>query len=242
MKTIPLLIAAGVALAARPASAPAPAARPAVLVFHKTAGYQHASIPTGIQAIRELGQEHRFTVEATADAGYFTPAKLKHYRAVVFLNTTHDVLDAAQQAAFEQYIRAGRGFVGVHAATDTEYDWPWYNGLVGAYFDNHPKVQPATVRITDASHPATAGLPAAWPRTDEWYNFRNLAPDLHVLATVDETSYSGGTHGAHHPIAWYHAYDGGRAFYTGLGHTPESYAEPAFRQHLWGGIQYAMGR
>jgi uncharacterized protein len=246
MKSLVLLLftAAGLSAASRdePALEP-PRARPAVLVFHKTAGFQHGSIPTGVQAIRELGQAHRFTVEATADAGWFTPDKLKAYQAVIFLNTTQDVLDAGQQTAFEQYIRGGHGFVGVHAAADTEYDWPWYNGLVGAYFLSHPQIQPATVRIVDARHPATKGLPAAWPRTDEWYNYRSLAPDLHVLATVDETTYTGGTHGAaQHPIAWYHPYDGGRAFYTGLGHTPESYADPLFRQHLWGGIRYALGQ
>ncbi|WP_254846641.1 ThuA domain-containing protein [Hymenobacter sp. CRA2] len=213
-----------------------------MLVFYKTAGFQHTSIPAGIQAIKELGLEHGVQVEATADAGRFTPDKLSGYRAVVFLSTTLDVLDANQQTAFEQYIRSGRGFVGVHAATDTEYDWPWYNGLVGAYFNGHPAIQPATVRVADRSHPASTTVPSPWQRTDEWYNFRSLAPDLHVLLTLDETTYTGGTHGANHPIAWYHSYDGGRAFYTALGHTEESYAEPAFRQHLWGGIQYAIGQ
>jgi type 1 glutamine amidotransferase len=221
---------------------PPPVAPPAVLVFHKTAGFAHTSIPVGIQTIRELGQEHGFQVESTADAGWFTSDKLRGYQVVVFLNTTQDVLDPAQQTAFEQYIRAGHGFVGVHAATDTEYDWPWYKGLVGGYFNGHPNIQPATIRITDRRHPATATAPDPWPRTDEWYNFRDLAPDLRVLARLDETTYTGGTHGANHPIAWYHSYDGGRAFYTALGHTEASYAEPAFRQHLWGGIQYALGQ
>ncbi|RTQ46881.1 ThuA domain-containing protein [Hymenobacter gummosus] len=229
--------------AGRPeAGALAPKFYPAVLVFHKTAGFQHSSIPAGLQAIRELGQAHKFNVESTADAGWFTPEKLSRYRAVVFLNTTQDVLDAGQQAAFEQYIRGGHGFVGVHAAADTEYDWPWYNGLVGAYFVSHPQIQPATVRRTKLRHRATSHLPTAWPRTDEWYNYRSPAPDLRVLLTVDEATYTGGTHGPDHPIAWYHPYDGGRAFYTGLGHTEESYADPLFRQHLWGGIKYAMGR
>lgn len=213
-----------------------------VLVFHKTAGYAHGSIPVGIRTIKELGQEHNISVDATADASWFTAEKLKTYGAVVFLNTTQDVLDATQQTAFEQYIRSGRGFVGVHAATDTEYDWPWYNGLVGAYFNGHPDIQRATLRVARRDHAAATTLPDPWQRTDEWYNFRNMAPDLRVLLTIDESTYTGGTHGATHPVAWYHSYDGGRAFYTALGHTDESYAEPAFRQHLWGGIKYALGQ
>ncbi|WP_206025915.1 ThuA domain-containing protein [Hymenobacter metallicola] len=230
--------------ASLPAAAPAtsPVRQPAILVFHKTAGFRHKSIPDGLRALLKLGQENRFRVDTTADNTRFTLAQLRAYRAVVFLNTTADVLNPDQQAAFEQYIRAGHGFVGVHAASDTEFDWPWYGGLVGAYFVNHPKVQPATVRVIDQRHPATAHLPAAWLRTDEWYNFRSLAPDLTVLATIDETTYSGGTNGAAHPFAWYHRYDGGRAFYTAGGHTPESYQEPAFLQHLLGGIRYAMGK
>nr|WP_262905273.1 ThuA domain-containing protein [Hymenobacter nitidus] len=221
---------------------PQPAAPPAILVFSKTAGFHHNSIPAGLAALQQLGQAHRFRVDTTSDNSRFTPEQLRTYRAVVFLNTTQDVLTDPQQQAFEAYIRAGNGFVGIHAAADTEYDWPWYNGLVGAYFLSHPQVQTATVRRTSARHAATAHLPAAWPRTDEWYNFKSLAPGLTVLATLDETTYSGGTNGPTHPFAWYHAYDGGRAFYTAGGHTPESYREPLFLQHLLGGIRYAMGK
>jgi type 1 glutamine amidotransferase len=159
----------------------------------------------------------------------------------VFLSATQDVLSDAQQTAFEQYIRSGKGFVGIHAATDTEYDWPWYNRLVGAYFNGHPATQPAAIRVSAPRHAAIRHLPAAWLRTDEWYNFRSVNPDIRVLATLDESIYTGGTNGANHPIAWYHAFEGGRAFYTAGGHTAESYAEPLFVQHLLGGIQYAMG-
>ncbi|PJJ61034.1 ThuA domain-containing protein [Hymenobacter chitinivorans] len=224
------------------ASAPPPTRPPAILVFYRTAGFHHKSIPDGLRALLQLGQENHFRVDTTALNTRFTAHGLKPYRAVVFLNTTADVLTPPQQTAFEAYIRRGRGFVGIHAATDTEFDWPWFGGLVGAYFVNHPKVQPATVRVLDRQHPATAHLPAAWPRTDEWYNFRNLAPDLTILASVDETTYAGGTNGPTHPFAWYHAYAGGRAFYTAGGHTPESYQDPLFLQHLLGGIRYAMGQ
>jgi cytochrome c len=213
-----------------------------ILVFSKTAGFKHASIPHGIAAIQKLGQENDFRVDTTKNAAYFNDDSLKNYQAVVFLSTTQDVLDAGQQLAFERYIQAGGGFAGIHAAADTEYDWPWYNKLVGAQFLSHPQIQTATIRVTDKSHPATAALPDNWSRLDEWYNFKSIYPNIKVLATLDETTYEGGQNGQEHPIIWYHEFDGGRAFYTGLGHTNESYSEPAFLGHLLGGIKYAMGK
>jgi type 1 glutamine amidotransferase len=211
-----------------------------VLVFSRTAGFRHDSIPAGVQAIRDLGAADGFTVTATEDAGAFTPAGLAPYEAVVFLSTTGDVLHDAQQAAFESYIRGGGGFVGVHAAADTEYGWPFYGQLVGAWFADHPAVQAAVARTEDRTHPATSHLPATWTHTDELYNYRsNPRATAHVLVTLDESSYSGGTMGADHPITWCKTVDGGRSFYTGFGHTPESYADANFRALLLGGIRYA---
>ena len=181
-------------------------------------------------------------MDTTENADYFEEATLQQYAAVIFLNTTGDVLDYPQQASFERYIQAGGGFVGVHAATDTEYDWKWYNDLVGAYFKGHPKIQTATLNCINQTHPSTSFLEETWVKKDEWYNFKNINPDVNVLLTIDETSYEGGTNGASHPMAWYHDYDGGRAFYTGLGHTEETYQEPLFLQHLLGGIQYGYWR
>jgi len=213
-----------------------------VLVFSKTAGFRHDSIPEGITAVRQLGETNGFTVDATEDAAAFTSRNLRRYDAVVFLSTTGDVLDAAQQTAFEGYIRHGGGYVGIHAAADTEYDWEFYGGLAGAYFQSHPAIQPATVTVEDRAHPATSGLARTWNRTDEWYNYRsNPREKAHVLASLDESSYTGGTMNGDHPIAWCQNYQGGRAFYTGGGHTKESYADPLFRQHLAGGIRYAIG-
>lgn len=216
---------------------------PKVLVFSKTMGFRHASIPTGISAIRELGATHGFIVDATENAESFTEENLEQYSAVIFLSTTGDVLDAPQEAAFERYIQSGGGYVGVHAATDTEYDWGWYGKLVGAYFESHPAGTPnADFIIEDFNHPSTSFFQdATWNRTDELYNFYNLNPDVTVLMTVDETTYEGGTNGDFHPMAWYHEYDGGRAFYTALGHTDESFSEELFLKHLLGGIQYAIG-
>ncbi|MBC3542251.1 ThuA domain-containing protein [Rufibacter sediminis] len=218
----------------------ASASSPAVLVFYKTAGFYHKSIPAGLTAIQKLGKENGFQVDTTNNAAFFVPDSLRHYKAVLFLSTTQDVLTDAQQGAFEQFIKAGGGFVGVHAATDTEYNWPWYNQLVGAYFVSHPEVQNATVQVVDKKHISTSFLPDRWERKDEWYNFKNINPNIKVLATLDESTYKGGKNGATHPIAWYHTFDGGKAFYTAGGHTDESFQEPLFLRHLLGGIQYVL--
>lgn len=208
-----------------------------VLVFTKTTAYRHDSIPAGIRAIRELGSAHGFAVTATEDA--FTPAA---HDVVVFLSTSGEVLDEAQRTAFESYVEGGGGYVGVHAAADTGYDWPWYGELVGAWFETHPEIQQARFVTEDGTHPATAHLPPVWTRTDELYDFRtNPRGRVHVLQTLDESSYTGGGMGADHPITWCHPQGRGRAFYTGLGHTSESYADPAFRALLLGAIRYAAG-
>ncbi|OLB65585.1 MAG: hypothetical protein AUI10_06155 [Actinobacteria bacterium 13_2_20CM_2_72_6] len=213
-----------------------------VLVFSRTTAYRHASIPTGIAAVRELGAAHGFAVDATEETSPFTPAGLARYDALVFLSTSGEILDPDGKAALESYVRGGGGFVGIHGAAATEYEWPFYGRLVGAWFDKHPQVQPATVRVEDRDHPATAHLDPDWVRVDEWYNFRtNPRPHVRVLATVDESSYTGGTMGADHPIAWCHTVDAGRAFYTAGGHTDESFADPGFRAHLLGGIQAVTG-
>ncbi|MEU0836502.1 ThuA domain-containing protein [Streptomyces sp. NPDC005969] len=214
-----------------------------VLVFSKTAGFRHDAIPEGIAALKELGATSNITVDSTEAAGQFTASNLARYDAVVFLSTTGDVLNSDQQKAFEDYIAAGGGYMGVHAAADTEYDWSFYGGLVGAYFAGHPAIQPVTVRVEDHKHPATAHLDDAWNRTDELYNYRTNPRDkVKVLATLDETTYTGGTMKGDHPITWCQTYQGGRSFYTGLGHTKASYAEPAFRQLLLGGVRYAAGQ
>jgi type 1 glutamine amidotransferase len=226
-------------------SAAADAARAApmrVLVFSRTLGFRHDSIPDGVAAVEELGREYGFTVDATEDAGAFTATNLARYRVIVFLNTTGDVLEGAQRDAFQGFVRRGGGFVGVHAAADALYDWPWYGGLLGAYFARHPAVQPARIRVEDPNDPSARAVPNPWTWTDEWYDFRsNPRPHVHVLLTLDESSYHGGGMGADHPLAWEHEYDGGRAWYTALGHRKETFASPVFRAHLLGGIEYAAG-
>ena len=214
---------------------------PRVLVFSKTAGFVHSSIPNGIAAIQKLGAENGFAVDTTTNSAFFTEDSLAKYAAVIFLSTTGDVLNHRQEVAFERYIQSGGGFAGIHSATDTEYDWGWFTRLVGGQFASHPHNQDAVLHVQNTDHPATKGLPKEWKRFDEWYNFKKLNKEVNVLLTIDEKSYQGGTNGDVHPMSWYHDYDGGRAFYTALGHTEQSYTEPLFLQHLLGGIQYAMG-
>jgi cytochrome c len=217
---------------------------PRVLVFSKTKGWKHSAIPFADEAIQKLGLENSFKVDTTKDASFFTDNNLKKYHAVVFNNTTRNVLNAEQQAAFERYIQAGGGYVGIHSAADTEYEWPWYGQLMGAHFSSHPhnsNIRKATVNVTDKSHISTQHLPEKWERTDEWYNYRSFYSGLKVLAYLDENTFDGGTNGSNHPIAWYHEFDGGRAFYTGGGHQDSSYYEPLFINHLLGGLKYAMG-
>ncbi|WP_405292259.1 ThuA domain-containing protein [Algibacter sp. Ld11] len=215
-----------------------------VLVFSKTSGYKHKSIPDGMAAIQKLGLENGFEVDTTKNADLFTEENLKKYSAVVFLSTTGNVLNNKQEAAFERYIQAGGGYVGIHAATDTEYDWGWYTKLSGAQFLSHPKGTPeADFIVKDKDFIANKHLAdTVWHRTDELYNYKNLNADVNVILTLDESTYEGGQNGDYHPIAWYHEYDGGRAFYTGGGHTKESYAETDFIKHILGGIQYAIGK
>lgn len=200
--------------------------RPRVLVFSKTAGFRHDSIPAGIAALTTIAQQSGLSAEASEDF----PADLSKYSALVFLHTTGDVLDAAQQAAFEHYVRGGGGFMGIHAAADSGYAWSFYGQTVGAYFKDHPAIQPATLVDADTG--------MRWQRTDEWYNFQsNPRPSVHVILTLDESTMTGGEMGADHPVAWCH----GRAFYTALGHTIESYSEPQFLDHLRDGLRIATG-
>jgi len=213
-----------------------------VLVFTKTDGYRHKSIPHGVKALKKLGETNDFSVTHSEDATVFTDKNLGSYDAIVFLSTTENILNNKQQKVFKAYINQGGGFVGIHAAADTEYDWPWYNKLVGAYFKSHPDQQTATIKISDIKHPATAHLNKTWEHFDEWYNFKNISTSLTVLATLDESSYKGGENGVYHPISWCQYYDGGKMFYTGLGHTIEAYKDPVFLQHLLGGIKYVLDK
>ncbi len=235
MRPIVLLL---MCLCCVPVAVAAPTER--VLVFTHTTKFRHDSIPTAVSTLRLLAERERLTVDQSENPADFNEVNLARYRVVVFANTTGDVLDPAQQRAMETFIRAGGGFVGVHSAADTEYEWPWYAGLVGAYFARHPeglqfgRVQPEREAKSYGN---------AWPIRDELYDYRsNPRGAVQVIATVDERLYQGGTMGADHPIAWCHAYDGGRSWYTGLGHDKAMYRNRDFLTHLRQGLLYAAGR
>ena len=216
-----------------------------ILVFSKTTGFRHNSIPDANAFLRQHALDNGWSLVATEDAAAFNDDNLANFDAVVFLLTTGDVLNDTQQAAFERYIQAGGGYVGIHSASDTEYDWPWYGGLIGGYFNGHPRIQKASMDKDESPHPSTEFLPDRWELEDEWYNFSPNPADssgIHVLLWLDETTYSGGTMGDSHPIAWAQEYDGGRAWYTGLGHRDALYTDEAyalFQQHVIAGIEWA---
>ncbi len=212
-----------------------------VLIFSKTEGFRHNSIEKGVQALADLAKANNWTSTATENANVFTDQQLQNYDAIIFLNTTGDILGTEQEIALERYIQAGGGFVGIHAASDTEYNWPWYGALVGAQFESHPTIQDAEIEVIDATHAATQHLPNPWPRKDEWYNFKENPTEVNILLNLKESTYEGGKMGAEHPFAWYHEHDGGRSFYVAGGHTEESYEEEAFLQLIKEGIRYAAG-
>ena len=212
-----------------------------VLVFSKTAGFRHASIGAGKQMMLDLGKRYDFRVDTTEDATVFTQDNLENYNLIVFLSTTGDILNDAQQMELRRFMQAGGNWVGIHAAADTEYAWPWYNELAGAWFLSHPAHQNATVRVEEANHQSTAHITGDWNRFDEWYNYKNIQEGINTVLTVDESTYEGGENGDFHPIAWYREFENGRTFYTGLGHTDESYTDAKFVAHVWGGMEYAFG-
>jgi len=219
-----------------------PAPPRSVLVFSKSTGFRHDSIPAGRNAVLNIGIERGWTVAFTEDANVFQPNKLKAYDTIVFISTTGTFLDKNQEKALVGFIHGGGGFAGVHAAADAEYDWPWYGKLVGAWFQHHPAQQEASVKIEDTSSPITQGLPNPWKRKDEWYDYKaDPRPNVHVLASLDQSSYKDSSMGADHPIMWCHEFEGGRAWYTGMGHTQESYQDPLFLKMLAEGIEWSCG-
>lgn len=210
-----------------------------ILVFSKTTGFRHDSIPAGVEAFERLGVEHGFAVEASEGLHSFRKGRLARYDAIVFLSTSGAVLDEDGREALVEYMEGGGNWLGVHGASTTEYDWPYFGELVGAWFDRHPSIQPAVMTVEDVDHPATAHLGPNWTRTDEWYAFRrNPRADVRVLLSVDESGYEGGTMGADHPIAWCREFAGGRSFYTALGHADEAYRDLLFQQHLLGALNW----
>ncbi|NLG76102.1 MAG: ThuA domain-containing protein [Xanthomonadaceae bacterium] len=219
-----------------------------VLLFTKTAGWHHDAINAGVNAIEHLGKKHHFSVFWTENADLvFKDEVLAKYEVVAFLLTTGDVLNDEQQAVFERFIRSGKGFVGVHSASDTEYDWDWYTAMVGHMFKGHPAIQTATVKVENPNFPGMDRFAPRFLFTDEWYEFDgSRSKNLSYLLSIDESTYETtpvrrkeAEAAPFHPLSWYQEYDGGRAFYTALGHVPESYTDENFLHHLYGGIYWA---
>lgn len=221
-----------------------------VLLFTKTEGYHHESINEGVLGIKKLALLHNFNVDWEENANVFNDENLGKYQCVLFLNTSGDILNLEQKRAFEKFIKSGKGFVGIHSAASTEYNWPFYTKMIGMTFKIHPIIQTACIKVEDANFPGMAYLPDRSIWTDEWYEYNvpALSHNLHFLISVDEKTYNpyvksgdkeGKGMGGFHPIAWYQDYEEGRAFYTGLGHIGASYTDKAFLNHMYGGIFWA---
>ena len=208
-----------------------------VLVITETKGWIHDSIESGLKLIQNIGNKNNFNVYHSDNSSVITYKNLKEIKTIIFLNTTEEILTDVEQKVMESFIKSGKGFVGVHAAADTEYNWQWYGKLVGAYYRNHPEVMNG--KILTINHKITNHLDSEWEIEDEWYNFDYVNYDINILLHLDEDSYVGGEHPDYHPITWYHEYDGGRSFYTGLGHTKEVYEDERFIKLLEKGILYA---
>jgi uncharacterized protein len=223
----------------------APAAQKKVLVYTKNGkGYVHENIATSVEAIRSLGAQNGFSVDASEDPKVFTPENLKQYNAIVFSNSNNEGFDTdAQREAFKKYVQAGGGVVGIHIATGTERQWPYFAAVMGGRFVRHPKLQRFTVTVKDRTHPATKGLPPAFEWEDECYLFDRINPSIKVLLTTDPSKIDDPKRTetpAEYPLSWYNTYDGGRQYYIALGHKKEHYAEPLFRQQVLGGILWVM--
>lgn len=219
------------------------------LLVTTTKGWHHESLHYGVVALKELGVKNYFDVVLFEDPNAFTDKYLEQFQVLILLNTTGDILDSAQQKVMERFIRSGKGFVGIHSASDTEYGWDWYAKLVGRMFKIHPVTQTAKLNILDSTFPGLQGFSNNKLWTDEFYEFGpEKVSGLNYILAVDESTYDprvqwgekkGIGMGKLHPLAWYHNYDGGRSFYTALGHLPAIYSDAAFLNHIYAGILWA---
>lgn len=222
-----------------------------ILIYtHNGEGYVHDNIPSSVAALKKIGESRGYKVIVSDDPAFFTPENIKRIDCIVFSNTNNEAFDTeAQKQVFVDFIRNGGGFVGIHSASGSERQWPWYTEMLGGKFVRHPPLQPFTLKVIDHSHPATQFLADTWEWEDECYYLDHLNPAIRVLLAVDLNSvedekkgeYPGKIFGDYFPLAWCQEFDGGRQFYTALGHKPEHYEDPVFIRHLTGGIQWALG-
>jgi type 1 glutamine amidotransferase len=246
MKLVFVLGAAAI-LAASPARAPQADAGARVLYVTHSAGFKHDVVPESEKVLTDLGQRHGFAVTIERDASRITAETLRPYGAVVFYTTGELPWSDRQKADFMTWLKSGRGFVGIHSATDTFYEWPEYGRMIGGYFDEHPWHEEVTLKVEDRTFPATRHLGATWTLTDEIYQFRNYSrANTHVLLSLDTGSVDLTKKGVKRTdgdfaIAWHHPWGQGRVFYTALGHRPEVWQSDAYQKHLAGGLRWALG-
>ena len=249
MKSLTALGLLFAALAASGTHAQAPQQASRVLLFSHTTGYRHASIEPGAAAIRALGARHNIAVVHSEDPNVFSATGLKEYDAIIFLNSSTDSkkpesewFRGARRDSLQAFVRRGGGVVGIHAASDSHYHWPWYQRLIGGHFASHPEGTPeGEIHVEDPSHPSTAKLPAKLKRVDEWYYFEDYNPRMKLLVTLDPTSI-GEKDSNPNPVSWAHDFEGARIFYTAMGHTEESYSDQVFMDHLAGGLAWVLKR
>lgn len=220
-----------------------------VLLYTKMEGFHHKAVNEGVQAMRLMAKKHHFNIDWHEDANMFSDERLARYDAIVFLMTTGSILNEDQQAAMQRFIQSGKGFVGIHSASDTLYEWEWYTKLVGRMFRIHPVIQTAELQVIDRSFPGVERMPERFLWTDEYYDFGpELTDNLNYILTIDESTYEPAANWGHvssegmgefHPLAWYQYFDGGRSFYTALGHVPETFSDDLFLEHIYGGLYWA---
>lgn len=217
---------------------PVTAGKSKIFILTETKGYRHESIEAGLAMFNKRADDWRVEISHAEESAVMKEQDIKEYDIIVLLNSTGNIFTEEEQALLEEYLAAGGAILGIHAAADAEYDWPWYGQMLGGWFRSHPEIQEAKCLVADGNHPVATGLPAVWERTDEWYNFKHLSHDNKVILLLDESTYSGGIHGDYHPISWCREWGGGRIFYTGMGHTAETYSEPLFQTHIQNAIQW----
>jgi len=219
------------------------------LVFADLADkYHHLSVPVARESFERLSERHYFKLTWVETAETFAQQKYEEYDVIVFISGSPCGLNEAKRSEFVQYVENGGGIVGVHfsfAFKEAERQWPWWEDLIGSTFASHPPIQSGIACVMDHDFPACMHLPAKWVWTDEWYSFATPFPEhLNVVLTVDEASYyprEEDVMGSPHPIAWYHEPYGARVFYTALGHIPDTYRDPVFLRHIYGGMLWAVG-
>lgn len=222
-----------------------------VLLYTSPDRYHNQALPTAVTQFKRMAEQHFFGLTWTQLSTDLNPDNLKQFAVVVFLFSNARELNAEQIKSLQGFVRGGGGFVGIHASSVDSNQDPWFKQLVGRSFRGHPEKQTGILDVVDRNFPATLHLPARWLWTDEWYEFdAPLTPGQHVLLKVDESTYAPlekkqpdgrvkiGMDGDH-PIAWYQEFDGGRSFYTALGHAERYYEDPLFLLHLYGGIYWA---